>query len=538
MNVDELVTILGLKTDPNAERTAAGFGRLLGGIIGLAVKAGAALAGAATAVNAYAIAQSAAIDETGKFSDSIGLNFEKLQELEYAATRSGGSVNELRGDLEKLSKMPGRGDAADKLLRIADRLQGLSKRQQQNFADIIGLSPGTLRVLQGGRDNIEALAKRSRQLGLVLDNVAKERAAKFQASFTDLKQVVQGVGKEISVGLLPNLTRTVEKFTDWIGVNRGWISLGIQQVVKGVGEAFDVLGRGVSYVWKQVEKLTGPFGELVKDLDISQPVMIAVTAAVGALGVAFIAANAPIIAITAAIAGVVLVIDDLYAYFNGGDSIVGRWVSAFTTKFPNISAAVRTVYDTAVKIFDQLLTDSGKMLDTLVDNFKAAWKTITDLIDALVKVIDNLLGGIENPFEPLVKWFEDIGKKLLEMAGNIAKGIVDKILGGLRDLGSKVQAVVDGAVEFVTGPKQYAPGEGPSIMDGYTPPTAPVSPRAPVPADLLGRSGGSNTTNNTINQTINGAGDPRAVGQESVNRMGLGGSLQQMRPGLFGPTVG
>jgi phage-related protein len=165
------------------------------------------------------------------------------------------------------------------------------------------------------------------------------------------------------------------------------------------------------------------------------------------------------------------------------------------------------------------------MLDSLVGFFREAWNTITGLITALISTIENLLAGVSNPFEPLVAWFSEIAGKILDLVTGLAKKIGTKIADAVKSVGS-------GIVDFVTGgPDEPAPGEGPSVMDSYVP------PKAAVPAGMLAAPPAS-SNQTTINQTINGAGDPRAVGQESVNRMGLGGSLQRVQPGLYGPTVG
>src|SRR5215213_6044201 len=157
--VDELVTLLGLKVDPKATGQAADFNKVLNGIKDGAVAMGAALITAATTFKAYAITQAYAIDEAGKFADSVRISYERLQELEYATKRSGGNVQDLRSDMATLNKtmatmMPGQynagmmmmgissRDAAGKiktadeiLLSVADKMQGMSKRRQIQLAD-------------------------------------------------------------------------------------------------------------------------------------------------------------------------------------------------------------------------------------------------------------------------------------------------------------------------------------------------------------------------------------------------------------------
>lgn len=527
MIVDELVSLLGLEIDPKAAGTAEKFGAILGKVTGVAVKAGGALIGLATTVNAFAIAQAGAIDEAGKFADQINIGFERLQELEYAAVSSGGSVSALRGDLEKLSKsFGGTADPAEKLLRIADRMQGMSKRGQTAMADSLGISSETLKLIQQGRSGIEALSKRAHALGGVLDVVAKQRAAKFIEAFHDLKFVISGVSKTLAAELLPNITKATKSFTEWIVENKGWISLGIKQVVDGVSRAFDLVGTALGKVVGWLKQATGPLAKFVKDLDISQGVMILVAGALGVLAVAmipviagFIAANIPIIAITAAIAAAILVIDDLYSYFNGGDSIIGEWIASFTAAYPAIASTIGKIWE-LIKSFAAFLAGAfGVAAGHLIEAFKIILPVIgtiiesaIDLIAGLFQVIDDLISGA-NPFEGLVKWFSEVGTKMIDMASKFASEIVSKIVGGIGSIGSSISGFFGGGV-------------------GATGATA-----AQVPAAALAGAGGA-TYNNSITQNINGAGDPRAVGNEAANRSGMGASLQQSNPGMYGPTIG
>lgn len=523
--IDELVTLLGLEIDPKATSTAEKYGAIIGKVTTVAVAAGTALIAAATAVNAFAASQAAAIHQTGEFADRIGVSFERLQELEYAAEKSGGSINDLRGDLEKFSKLRP-GDPVETLLRAADRMQGMSRRGQMRFAEMIGISPGTLKLIQQGREGIEQLTKRSRELGLILDNTAKERAAKAVSAFTDFRNVIGAVGRSIAAELLPNITRGTNAVTGWVVENSKWIRQGLVQLVDGVSKGFEMVGNALGKVVGWVKQLISPFGKFVEGLDASQPIAIAVATALGVLTLAMIpfiagliAANLPIIIMTAAIAALVLAIDDLYAFFNGGDSIIGGWVKSFTDAYPNIAAWVKDIgglfVDLAVWIATALLRAAGHVIDAIEMILPVVGKIIggaVDLITGFYGIIEDLIAG-KNPFEGLITWFSEIGTRLKEMALNLGKNILSGITGGLGSLGESLVNALGG---------------------GYAM-SATVGASANVPA---GNLAGGGTVNNTINQNISGAGDPRAVGQEAANRSGMGVALQQLRPGMSGPTVG
>ncbi len=511
--IDELVTLLGLKVDPKAKNDAADFTRIIDGVTAGAVAMGAALVTAATTFKAYAISQAYAIDEAGKFADATRISFERLQELEYAQKRAGGSVQELRTDLASLNKtlshmQPGQfnagmmmmgissRDASGKLktadevlLSVADRMQGMSRQRQTLLAEKLGISPGTLKLLQKGRDGIKELTDRSRSLGIILDESAKEKAAKFKDATVEMTAVVDGLGKSIAIGLIPGLTESAEAITKFVLANRKWIASGIKQAVDGVGQGFEMVAKVVDWAYKGITKLIGPTASLNKELDATQAVAIAVAIAIGAIAVSTLAATWPILLLVAGIAAVILVLEDLYAAFNGQKSIIGDWVKSFTDAYPNIAAALGNILSFGLKVaaffggaFIDAVSAFGSKFMSITETLIGMWSKFFSLIETVGTFIGNVAGWAMTPMGP---------------DGSNPIAAADRML------------------------KPTAPG---SVSN--------------TPAGVVrgATGGGSGTVNNNV--TINGAGDPRAVGQEVVQRTGMGQSLQMMQPGMTGPVTG
>lgn len=512
--VDELVTILGLKTDPKAESTASGFGKILGGVTAAAAAVGAALVAAAGAVGAYAVQQAEAIDQAGKMADAFGISFEAFQELEFAAQKSGAEVEEFRTDLENLSKTLDDNDALKELgvnakdatgklrstdevlMDIAKKFETLSKGEQNKFTDQLGLSPSALKVLQQGGKGLEQLRGEAQRLGLVLDSNAKDKAARFQSSLLNARSVVDALGKSISVGLLPGMADALDVFTDWIGANREFISAAVTQVVEGVAQGFRMFGAAVGYVYDQIISFIGPIDGLVEGLDATQAIAITVAIALGALAVATIAATWPYILMAAAIGAIILVLDDLYSAFTGGESIIGGWVESFMEAYPGITAGIGTIIDWIGQLME--LVGGG-----LVAAFTTAAGIIGDVFTAIIDTVKNVMSAIEavisgaNPFAVLSELFTKQFDTIFELAKSYAGKIGD----------------------FIGG------------VFGSAPSSAPVAP------EVMSSAGGGGTSNSTTTININGAGDPAAVGNEVVRKGGLGSSLQQTSPGLSGPVT-
>lgn len=523
MVVDELITLLGLETDPKAKKEGAAFGKLLGTITAAAVTAGAALTAAAGAITAYADRQSKAIDEQGKFADSIGVAFRALQELEYAQQSAGGSTEELRGDLEKLTKtmsspVPGEynqtlyqlginaRDSAGKLrsadavlLDIAAKFDGMSKQRQIQFAEKLGITPGTVKLLQQGTGGIAALRKEAVDLGLVLDNSAKEQAARYQGSLLRVRSVVDALGKSISVALLPAMADTLDTFSKWIGANRDFIAGGIKQVVDGVALGFSMFGDAVQYVYGLIMGFLGPVDSLVAGLDATQAIAITVTAALTAMAVAALSATWPFIAIGAAIGALILIAEDLYAAIKGQPSLIGEWVAAFQSAYPGISGVISGILDLLQSVVQLLVA-------VLVPAFQQTAAGIAAAMSFVLETIKDILGAIESIIS---------GSDPFEVLGDLFLKQVNRILDLAKTLGKGVLGIIDGVF-------------GTSL-------SAPAAAAAPIPASIIQGGSGGSTVNNNVTQNINGAGNPRAVAQESVSRMGI--NLQATNPGMTGPVT-
>lgn len=492
--IDELVTLLGFKLAPGAKGEAESYQATVNGITKAAGWMGAALVAATGVVQKFAMDQAAAIEEGGRFADSIGISYQNLQKLEYATTVTGGSVQELRNDLLHLTKtmnspIPGEYNqtlymlgisardasghvrkADDLLLAIGDKLSKMSKQRQLQFADRVGISAGTLLMLKQGRAEIARLTKEAELLGIVMSDDAKNKATVFEKAYRRTTAIVKGLGRAIAVGLLPGLTDAANGLSDWVVQNNKFISSGIQQVVEGVADGFKIVGTAIGWAYDWFVKLLGPLGENFGKLDAVRAIAVLVAGALTAMAVSAAIAAAPFLAIAAAVAAVVLVVEDLYVALKGGDSVLGGWAKSFASAYPNIA---------------RVLTALGKLVGGLA---KALSSLFTDVILGALGKFNDLLGGAADLINQIFKAFDNF----LGSSGNV-------------DLAGALGSI------STTGPKDNAP------------------------ASLLRQPGGAGL--NIENLNIDGAGDPSAVADTVVGKLG-GLGLQSTNPGTFGPVMG
>lgn len=477
--VDELVTLLGFDLAPGAEGTAKKYDAALVGLVKGAAAVGAALVTASGAVVAFARSQVTAIDESAEFAETIGLSYERLQELAFAAQMTGGSMQDLQSDLLRIAATVG-GPVDGALLKLAKQFDGLEKSKQVEMAKKLRLSPGTLRLLQSGADGIENLARQSRELGLIVSSETAKSAAQFNDQMDILGGLVGAAGSRIAASLLPAMRKAIDATLDWFKANSKIIDSGIAQVLDGVSLGFKMVGDGAKWVLDKVRALLPDMGNLTTGLDATQLIGVTVAAALVLIAGALAVAAAPFVLIAAKVALFALVLEDLYTLLTGGESVIGGWAAQFSESFPEIAALIGEV---------------------------------TDLMGSLL----SLLGPA--------------AIAVLKVFGGVLKGIFDGVIWSI----TKAMELINGFVGIVRGIGGFVgKAIGAITQEGsiYGRPMTANTPASTVAR--VGAMGGG--TSAVIN--VNGAGDPRAVADAVVDRSGLGRAVQQSTPGRTGPGVG
>ena len=502
--VDELITLLGVEADSQSFSTMEKFERGLERIEKVATITVGALAAASAAVGVWINQVAGALDETGKFADSIGDSFEAIQELEFAVQRSGGSIGELRGDLDRLvTTFAGFGAPSEILDQLATQFEGLSARQAKFYGQQLGLSESTIRLLRNGRDGLRALRMEARELGGILPPDAAQRAAEYQDELLNVQTALNGLTRGIKLRLLPTFSASFREITKFIKANREFIALNLEQIVAGISQGFSgfldnikAVGNFIIGLLPDTSALSGEFDTLGFTADLVEKGLTALVAVLVIL-------KAPLLFALAKFIALGLIIDDLITYFRGGESVIGNFIEIFKTEFPFIAEIVGTVFDKVVAFVETAFERIKGVFNAfaeggILEGLKAAGQLI---IDYYVGLFDNMLTIIQG------------------FAGKIGDTIAGSVRGALGSVGSF----------FGFGEEGSAGGMG-------------FRAQVAAPSAALTPGNVSSVTNNrggdrTANITINGARDPRAVAQETVDRAGLNVTSQTIQPGLRAPVI-
>lgn len=199
----------------------------------------------------------------GRMANQIGMSVQELSAWQEAVQRTGGSAQALDGTLDGLAQQfqefkatnqsglipflqqinlqfsqfidkQGNFHPEQLLLAFASRVKelNLNPAQASNIGRGLGIDQGTINLLLKGRDGVEEMLKKARDLGVTTEKDA-ENAQKLSTAFLNVKQAVTSAARVVLNELSPYITDALDFVTDWVSKpeNQKWFA---DQIVKDV----------------------------------------------------------------------------------------------------------------------------------------------------------------------------------------------------------------------------------------------------------------------------------------------------------------
>lgn len=423
--IDEL--LVGLGFDYN-DKQLAKYRSDLKKTTGLIVEFAKVAAAGAAALTGLAVTTTAASDSQGKLADELGVAVDKLDALQFANQRAGGSAEGMADSLQQLSiraseasRGLGSGVEAfgllgisataangelkptvDLMLEVSRVLQGLNKAKQIELSDKLGLR-GSVRLLQAGPQEIRNLIAEAENLGVTTKEDAAI-AAEFQDTLTNLWQTVKAGSRVLTRILAPAIKDIVDPMVEWWKTSKDLIESNLEGWARNVTTTVKLLGMALGVFIGG--KLALGIGGVVKSLRAMSTAAIVASASALLL---------PAL-IGAGIAAFLLLVDEAKTFFEGGDSYIGDLIEKYpewTSQIESVAAAFRVVADITQMIWD-------------------GWKAIFDMFgnstfEDFKEVLGNLPGflGDVTGLAPLEG--EGILSSIGSTIGSTASTTVDKI---------------------------------------------------------------------------------------------------------------
>jgi len=382
MIVRELITLLGFEVDNKGSIKA---GKTLKDLTKKARLATAAVGAISTALAVKALHDFVVEgDRAAKTAKQIGVSAEEFQELEFAAKRSGVALEPFLVGIRTLQK-----NAVESTLRVNEFTKTF-RRLGVNVKDSSGKIKPTVRLFTDvgeslskiqnasvraqaaqkllgeggakllplfleGAEGIDALRRRARALGFIINNETAGRLEHLQDNFTDLSLVATGVSRKFAASLTPALTRITDQLLE-SATNSELFKDGF----KGIENLANKAAKGITKFVKEFEK--SGFG--------SDDMMQIAKVALPALGVGFLALALPIfgvaLAATLAAAAIGLIIEDILHDGPEGTSVLDQIVEAFDELAANKDSNVIIFFGT---LFSSL-RDISNLAKVIIEDFK------------------------------------------------------------------------------------------------------------------------------------------------------------------------
>ncbi len=381
INILELFARIGLKAD---QGPADAFLKTVKGIQGELVGAIAGTLSLAAAVKAMNGAMAQAL-EFKKFSAETGASAQELQKWANVADQVSGSGDAVAASIRaitsnqeaiKLGKgnisgyqllgIDPRSDPFAVLEKLRGKLQGLSPAMRRNVASQFGISPDLVMTLELTNDEFDKMAARA----WIIPQSSINGLNKARAALSEVKNAFNFIQAELATKFAP----VIEKVTKWV-IN---FALMVERAVL----MLDKIIRG-TIGWKA-----------------ALAVLVGVLAILNA---SFLLS--PIGLFTIAILALMAILEDLYVFSTGGDSLFGLLVDEFPALGKAFDWVVKLV-ENIKELFSLIGKGDWKGLDELTDK----WGILGDIIDGIVGGIRFIIEGLKNPLGS----FEAFGKDVRE----------------------------------------------------------------------------------------------------------------------------
>lgn len=385
--------------------------------------------------------------QASKLSQQLGINAETMQKLIAVATDSGLSTEEFTTHVRFLTRnlfeaaagskqaregfarlgvslrgTDGRLISSDEaLLRVADRFKAMPDGVTKSALALrlFGRS-GTqmIPLLNKGSAEIQRLGLRAKDLGQVLDAEAIKNSKEFNNSLKELGSVMLGIRNTVGAKLLPVLTPLIKKYTEMIIANRKLIALRMEAVFKGIAKFLEISWKFASKLLTALRGMAAIFGDvetaaqavafslgIIISLNVLSKIgslAMAVVNFANAMKAASLAALALQISIGAAFVAIGLIMEDIVAYFQGRDSVLGFLLK----KIPEIGTVFQ---ETFAPIFEPFVAFFTRISDATL--------TWSNALASVVGYVNTLRTA---PLRMLGSALQSVG---LTGAGNFFQGL-------------------------------------------------------------------------------------------------------------------
>lgn len=360
-------------------------------------------------------------DHFAKLSQRVGVAIEPLQQLAHAADLSGVPLDSLTVALQQLNRQAFEASRGSKESETTFRELGVSLRDARGelrpVDDLLGdvaerfssLPDGPektalamrafgrsgaqmIPLLNEGRDGLARLRQEFVEFGGQVSGDTARAFEQFNDDQSRARRQIAGFKTEVAVALLPTLQKLLDRFRAWLRENRALLKqrllafvTAIVKVLQILAKVFGVITDVIAFFAENVEILQTILTALAVAFVIVKGEAIAAAIAAAA---AWVAALAPFVALVAGIAALILIIQDLWSWFQGGDSVLKDLWNAVKTW---VGEKITQVFDDAIAFWRDLF---GSFFDWVVESITSIPGKIADAVKDAASSVGDFFGDV------------------------------------------------------------------------------------------------------------------------------------------------
>lgn len=228
-------------------------------------------------------------------------------------------------------------------------------------AGIAVLASGLSSFIDDAISNVEDLDE---EAGKSARSAVEEAKTRLTEAGEQITGVFHDIRQQAILTVLPYLGAIVSKIREWYDANRALIEGTLTKLKDVIGRIGGAIGNTVSFIAKVIDHTTGwkvALGLLAAGFIFLKRQMVMAAAAQGLA----LLMN-PLTWIAAAIAAVILLVDDFMVYMEGGESLLGDFWKPFVEAIPMVEAWFEHLKKIALGIWDPMVDGMVAMKDALV----------------------------------------------------------------------------------------------------------------------------------------------------------------------------
>ncbi|ELZ4132256.1 hypothetical protein UNA60_004906 [Salmonella enterica] len=463
--VNELITKFGFIGNLAPQET---FNANLKVSIGLLAGMGAAIQGSTGAMAAWFTSIIDGLDPLVQFHRETGLSVEGLQELGRVAELNGSSMEAVtssigemtmrigefvstgEGEMADIAKRLGMSfkdsqgkvkDATQTFTELSDKMRGMSHAEKFSLLDKMGIDRSMVQMLSLSREELDKSLKQARDWGVVTTEQA-DAAAEFNNSLKDLRMGYSSVSTQVALSFLPMLKDVIDSMRDWLHANA------------------DLIKNGLHHLGEIIFSVAGMIQRLLPLITLAVAGFTIWKIATFGLGNALKLAFSPVLLITAAIVGILLVIDDLVVAMQGGQSVIAdffkdNWGIDIVPALKEAKASLMAFINYAIGVFKPLA-------DAIASMFRMVWHLITG---AFTGDFQDAMKDAQNVFDSLIAFitgaFGVVGDAIKYVFGDAGAFVVDVFTTAIEN----TKLMFSALWKLVTGDFEGAWGDVVKIFD-------------------------------------------------------------------------